>query len=83
MTKITYIPDYNLLGGQSGLSTDMIKIIEKRTFDMAACTDDKTSVFLNDTKVEYKNFEKYKGLQINLFWAHAGAKKKGTKSEQS
>ena len=64
MTKITYIPDYNLLGGQSGLSTDMIKIIEKRTFDMAACTDDKTSVFLNDTKVEYKNFEKYTQMYL-------------------
>ena len=64
MTKITYIPDFQLLGGQKGLSADMVKIIEKRTYDMAACTDDKTNVFLNDTKVEYKNFEKYTQMYL-------------------
>ena len=50
-TRISYVPDYPRLGAQSKLSEDMIKIIEKRTYDMAACTDDKTSVFLNGEKV--------------------------------
>ena len=63
-TRISYIPDYSRLGGQSKLSEDMIKIIEKRTFDMAACTDDKTSVYLNGEKVEHKNFEKYTSMYI-------------------
>ena len=63
-TKISYIPDYTRLGGQTGLSEDMIKIIEKRTYDMAACTDDKTSVFLNGEKIEYKNFERYTQMYI-------------------
>ena len=63
-TRISYVPDYPRLGGQTKLSEDMIKIIEKRTFDMAACTDDKTSVFLNGEKIDYKNFEKYTSMYI-------------------
>jgi DNA topoisomerase-2 len=61
-TQITYTPDYSRFN--SGLTDDMIKIIKKRTYDMAACTDSKVSVFLNDEKLEYKNFEKYTDLYI-------------------
>ena len=62
-TQVTYIPDYARFK-QPGLTDDMIKIIEKRTYDMAAWTDNTVNVYLNGEKIESKNFEKYVDLYI-------------------
>ena len=62
-TQVSYIPDYARFK-QTGLTDDMIKIIVKRAYDMAAWTDNTVNVFLNGEKIESKNFEKYVDLYI-------------------
>ena len=62
-TQVSYIPDYARFK-QTGLTDDMIKIIVKRAYDMAAWTDNTVNVFLNGERVESKNFEKYVDLYI-------------------
>ena len=62
-TQVTYTPDYARFN-QTGLTSDMIKIIEKRTYDMAAWTDNSVNVYLNGKKIESKNFERYVDLYI-------------------
>ena len=62
-TKITYTPDYKRFN-KSGLTDDMILIIEKRAYDVAAFTNSNVNVFINETKIECKTFEKYVNLYI-------------------
>ena len=62
-TQITYHPDYKRFK-TSGLSDDMIKIMEKRAYDMAACTDSNVNVTFNGEKIATKSFEKYIDLYI-------------------
>jgi DNA topoisomerase II len=57
-TKISYIPDYARFK-QSGLTDDMYAVMEKRAYDLAACTSNNVSVFFNDEKLDCKTFEKY------------------------
>lgn len=63
-TKITYYPDLKRFGNKSKLSDDIIKLITKRTYDAAAITGQGVNIFLNDTKLECKNFEKYVELYL-------------------
>lgn len=57
-TRISYIPDYKRFK-KEGLTDDMIAIITKRTYDLAACTAGQCNVFLNDQKINIRSFEKY------------------------
>lgn len=62
-TKITFVPDmerFNL----SELSTNMISLLEKRVMDIAGCTNDIVSVYLNDNKIGIRTFEDY----IKIFY---------------
>ena len=63
-TKITYYPDLKRFGNKSKLSDDIIKLITKRTYDASAITGQGVNIFLNDTKLECKNFEKYVELYL-------------------
>jgi len=40
-----------------------LSLMKKRVFDIAACTDNSVSVYLNDTKIDCKSLEKY----VNFF----------------
>ena len=60
-TKITYYPDFERFGHKK-LEDDIIKLITKRTYDAAAVTDPSVNIFLNDTKLDFKSFEKYTEL---------------------
>ena len=62
-TKITYYPDFERFGHKS-LENDMIRLITKRTYDAAAVTDSSVNIYLNDTKLEFKSFEKYTDLYL-------------------
>ena len=62
-TKITYTPDYPRFKTK-GLSDDMMKIIEKRAYDVSAWTDQNVSVYFNDVKISTKMFERYVDLFI-------------------
>lgn len=57
-TRITYLPDYARFK-KPGLTDDMISIIQKRAYDLAACTAGHCSVYLNDEKINIRSFEKY------------------------
>lgn len=60
-TKISFIPDFQKFGVE-GLTDDFVSLIVKRAYDLAACTNNKVKVFVNDTKLEINNFKKYIGM---------------------
>ena len=62
-TKITFKPDYARLG-ISGLTPDMVALLKKRTYDVAAVTDKSLKVKYNNTIVPVKNFEQYINMYI-------------------
>ena len=59
-TKITYYPDFlRFKYKKSELSPNIIRLITKRTFDCIAITNNTVNIYLNEKKLECKNFEKY------------------------
>lgn len=62
-TTIRFLPDYQRFG-IPGLPDDMYELMVKRVYDACAVTDNDVSVYLNSTKLEYKNFESYVNLYL-------------------
>ena len=62
-TKITFKPDYQRLG-ISGLSPDVIALLKKRVYDVAAVTDKAIKVKYNSHPVPIKNFQQYIDMYI-------------------
>lgn len=62
-TKITFKPDYKRLGIH-GLTPDIIALLKKRTYDIAAVTDKNIKVKYNGELVPVKNFEQYMNMYI-------------------
>ena len=62
-TKITFKPDYVRLGIPN-LSADIIALLKKRTYDIAAVTDKNIKVKYNAQPVPIKNFEQYINMYI-------------------
>lgn len=62
-TKITFKPDYKRLG-IDGLDPDMIALLKKRVYDVAAVTDKTLKVKYNSNVIPIKNFEQYINLYI-------------------
>ena len=65
-TKVTFLPDYARFG-VSGLSQDMISLLKKRVYDIAAVTEQsskKIKVNYNQQVVQVKNFQQYLDLYI-------------------
>ena len=62
-TKITFKPDLARFSCEK-LSDDMVALMKKRAYDLAACTGTRIKVFLNDNLIEVKNFEDY----IKMFY---------------
>ena len=63
-TKITFKPDYARLGIPSGLTEDMIALLKKRIYDIAAVTDKTLKVKYNSQTIPVKNFQQYVDLYI-------------------
>jgi len=61
-TQIDYIPDFKRFNIE-GISDDMMELMKKRAFDMAACSGNDLNIFFNDEKIDCRTFEKY----INLY----------------
>lgn len=57
-TKITFIPEYTKFG-YKGLTNDMMLLFSKRVYDLAVCTNKNVNIFLNDKKIQCKDFTKY------------------------
>ena len=62
-TKITFKPDYARLGIPC-LDADMIALLKKRVYDVAAVTDKMLKVKYNSQIIPVKNFEQYINLYI-------------------
>jgi DNA topoisomerase-2 len=62
-TKITFRPDYVRLGVNCP-SPDVISLLKKRVYDIAAITDKNIKVKYNDKLVPIKNFEQYINMYI-------------------
>ena len=62
-TKITFKPDYKRLGIH-GMTPDIIALLKKRTYDIAAVTDKTIKVKYNGEIVPVKNFEQYMNMYI-------------------
>jgi DNA topoisomerase-2 len=62
-TTISFLPDFQKFKMQ-GLSEDMYSLFMKRSYDVCAVTENEVSVWVNDTKLEFKNFEKYVDLYL-------------------
>ena len=62
-TKISFIPDHGRFGCKE-LEDDLILVLKKRVYDIAAFTDSSINVYLNGKKIDIKNFEKYVDLYI-------------------
>ena len=62
-TKITFKPDYKRLG-IDGLTPDMISLLKKRVYDVAAVTDKNLKVKYNSSFIPVKNFQQYIDMYI-------------------
>lgn len=62
-TKITFKPDYQRLG-ITGLTSDMIALLKKRVYDVAAVTDKNLKVKYNSQIIPVKNFQQYIDMYI-------------------
>jgi DNA topoisomerase-2 len=57
-TRISFVPDFKIFGIDK-LSDEMIELYKKRAFDLAACTDVSTKVYLNDKLIKFESFNDY------------------------
>ena len=62
-TKITFTPDYKRLG-ISNLSEDMVRLFQKRAYDIAGITDKSIKVKYNGEALPVKGFEQYINMYI-------------------
>ena len=63
-TKISFRPDYARFGMPEGLSPDIVSLLKKRVYDVAAVTDKTLKVKYNSQMVPVKNFVQYIDLYI-------------------
>jgi len=67
-TKITFKPDYNRLGlglnGSKNLLPDMVALLRKRVYDIAAVTDKTMKIKYNSLLIPVKNFQQYIDMYI-------------------
>jgi DNA topoisomerase-2 len=62
-TKIIFKPDYARLG-IAGLTPDMVALLKKRVYDVAAVTDKSLKVKYNSVNIPVKNFQQYIDMYI-------------------
>lgn len=62
-TKITFKPDLSKFNLKE-LEQDIVGLMERRVYDIAACTGNSVSVYLNEKKIDCKSLDKY----VNYFF---------------
>lgn len=60
-TKITFFPDVEKFKVNK-ITDSTLKLLERRTYDVAACTDKSVNVYFNDKKLKVKEFKDYVDL---------------------
>ena len=63
-TRITYLPDYARFGITDHTAIDEWKLMTRRVYDAAGCSDPEVAVFLNEKRIPVKTFEDYMNLFI-------------------
>ena len=63
-TRLTFIPDYAKFGMAGLNNEDIIRLFEKRAYDISACTNAKVKVHLNGNLLPIKTFNDYISLYI-------------------
>jgi len=63
-TIVSFKPDYNRMGLSGGLTPDMLALLKRRVYDLAAVTDKTVKVKYNSELVPVKNFLQYVDLYI-------------------
>ena len=63
-TKITFRPDLSRFNMTTLNDTDIIKLFERRTYDICACTPLHVKVFFNEVQLTCNTFEKYVDMFI-------------------
>ncbi len=60
-TQITFKPDFKRFGLKH-FTDDLVSLLSKRVYDCTATTNKNVSVYLNDKKINYKDFVSYSNL---------------------
>jgi DNA topoisomerase-2 len=60
-TRIIFTPDYARFG-LTCLTDDMYAVMERRAYDLAACTPPEVTVHLNGSLIKVRQFDKYMGM---------------------
>jgi DNA topoisomerase-2 len=60
-TEIKFKPDFKRFNIK-GLTDDMVALIKKRVYDIAACTDKTVKVYFNNKLIKINSFDDYVGL---------------------
>ena len=57
-TEVSFEPDLSKFGMlKTGLDSDIVSLLQKRVYDLAGCTKNNVSVYLNGKKItKVKNF---------------------------
>ena len=63
-TKISFLPDYERFG-LKGLTQDIYDLFIRRVYDASATTNKEVNIYLNDKKLNVKDFEKYVDLFLD------------------
>lgn len=62
-TKVTFFPDFSRFQ-MEGLEDDIVMLIRRRAYDVAASTHGRCKVFLNGKQLEVQSFEDYVNLYL-------------------
>lgn len=62
-TRVTFKPELSRFG-MTTLDDDIVSLLTKRVYDIAGSTDEKCAVYLNNDKLEVKNFKDYTELYL-------------------
>ncbi|KAI9089602.1 DNA topoisomerase [Phlyctochytrium arcticum] len=71
-TKISFIPDWAKFGMEK-MDDDLLAVLRKRVYDMAGVVKD-VKVYLNDERIQIKNFKEYVKLYLESLFGEDGAK---------
>jgi DNA topoisomerase-2 len=74
-TKITYYPDFDKFS-MKGLEEDVVALMKKRVYDVAACSDKKVKVYLDEKLLEFGSFKDYIAMHysepVNIIYEEIG-----------
>jgi DNA topoisomerase-2 len=70
-TEVSFLPDYARFGVAGGLTDDMLALMRRRVFDVAACST--VPVWLDGAKLPISSFERYVDMYVGPRGQHPRA----------